>query len=74
MLKETDFIEPGELEKLVRCKQLVEKMLEEQYRILNRLRDVGKETKYVEVMIARLEYALGLRKNYPNIKQIIEGR
>jgi hypothetical protein len=71
-IKDTDFIEPGELEILVRCKQLVEKMLDEECRFWRWLDDHNKDTKHSEIKIARLEYALGLRRDFPNIKEMLE--
>lgn len=72
-IRDIDFFEPGEIERLVRCKQLVEKMLNEEYRILHWLDDHNKDTKHSEIKIARFEYALGLRKNFPNVKEMLKG-
>ena len=71
-IRETDFLEPGELEILVRCKQLVRCELEMKYRQLEHMNRSGKETKFMEISIARYEYALGIRKSLPNVKEMLE--
>ena len=65
-------MEFGELEMLVRCKQLVEKELQSKYRILAHLEDNGKAKQCIKSTIARMEYALGIRSHLPSLEEILE--
>jgi hypothetical protein len=67
-----DFFEPSEVEILVRCKQFVELRLKQQYRMLDWLEREGRETKFTKAEIAQLEYALGISKDKPNLREMYE--
>ena len=71
-VKDIDFFSHGEVEILVRCKQFVESELQAKYRFLKYLKSHGKSTKCTEIDIQRMQYALGLRDRFPNIKEILE--
>jgi hypothetical protein len=71
-IKETDFFAPGELETLVRCKQFVAQELQAKYKTREYFKGKSKSTKFIEIEIARMEYALGIRKSFPCIKAMLE--
>ena len=71
-IKTTDFFTPGELEILVRCKQLVQQELQAKCKIREHFKQRGRSTKIFDTEIARMEYALGIRKSFPNIKAMLE--
>lgn len=72
VIKETDFFAPGELEILARCKQFVISELQAKYRMLEYFEDKGKPTRFIKSEIARMEYALGIRERFPDIKEMLE--
>jgi hypothetical protein len=71
-IREIDLFEPSAVEILVRCKQLVEQMLKDEYKALDWLERENRNTKFTEIKIARMEYALGIRKDFPNVKEMLE--
>lgn len=72
-IRETDWLDPSELEILVRCQRLVKEMLSEEKRVLDYMERNGGKTIHSKIRIARLEYALGLRERFPNIKAMLKG-
>ena len=71
-IRDIDFFAPSEIEILVRCKQFVMTELQAKYRLMDRLGNQGKSTKFIESEIARMEYALGIRDKFPNVKEMLE--
>jgi hypothetical protein len=71
-MRDIDFFAPGEIEILVRCKQFVQNELQAKDRMLERLGRNGKSTKFIKTEIARMEYALGIRDHFPNVKEMLE--
>ena len=71
-IKDMDFFAPREIEILVRCKQFVINELHAKYRMLEYFEKNGKSTKFIKTEIARMEYALGIRDCFPNVKEMLE--
>lgn len=71
-IRDIDFFAPSEIEILVRCKQFVEKELRAKYKLLVYLESNDKPTKCTEIDIKRMEYALGIRDSFPNIKEMLK--
>lgn len=71
-IRDIDFFAPSDIEILVRCKQYVEITLKQKYRILDWLKKEGKEAKVTKIEIAQMEYALGIRKDKPNLREMYE--
>ena len=71
-VKEMDLLSVGELEIFVRCKHFVEIELSAKRRLLENMDKAGKRVNMVALDIARMEYALGMRKEFPNAKEILE--
>lgn len=70
-IKETDFFRAGELEILVRCKHFVEIELSAKRRLLENMDKAGKRVNMIALDIARMEYALGMRNEFPNVKEVL---
>jgi hypothetical protein len=71
-IRDIDFFAPSDVEILVRCKQFVERELCAKYKLLAYLESKGKSTRCTEIDIKRMEYALGIRDSFPNIKEMLE--
>jgi hypothetical protein len=50
-----------------RCMELMEDLLREEYHAMRMMKERGQNTRLVEFRIARMEYALGERKDKPTL-------